>query len=177
MEKGSSSIAHGYIYMEGYAGNRVLSLCGSYARGIQRQANLRILHDRARQFQNTSFKGLFQFLRFLDQIRASSGDMDMAKTLGENDNVVRLMSIHKSKGLEFPIVIVAGLGRQFNLRDLTQPLLLHKELGLGPRFVDLELRATMDTLPRNIIKQKYAGKTCQRKCASCMWPAPVPRTS
>lgn len=127
---------------------------GAMPGGIQRQANLRILHDRARQFQNTSFKGLFQFLRFLDQIRASSGDMDMAKTLGENDNVVRLMSIHKSKGLEFPIVIVAGLGRQFNLRDLTQPLLLHKELGLGPRFVDLELRATMDTLPRNIIKQK-----------------------
>jgi len=127
---------------------------GAMPGGTQRQANLRILHDRARQFQNTSFKGLFQFLRFLDQVRASSGDMDMAKTLGENDNVVRLMSIHKSKGLEFPVVIVAGMGRQFNQRDLTQPLLLHKDLGLGPRFVDLELRATMDTLPRNIIQQK-----------------------
>ncbi|HQA07405.1 MAG TPA: helicase-exonuclease AddAB subunit AddA [Syntrophomonadaceae bacterium] len=127
---------------------------GAMPGGTQRQANLRILHDRARQFQNTSFKGLFQFLQFLDQVRASSGDMDMAKTLGENDNVVRLMSIHKSKGLEFPIVIVAGMGRQFNLRDLTHPLLMHKDLGLGPRFVNLELRATMDTLPRNIIQQK-----------------------
>ncbi len=127
---------------------------GAMPGGIQRQANLRILHDRARQFQNTSFKGLFQFLRYLDQVRASSGDMDMAKILSENDNVVRLMSIHKSKGLEFPIVIVAGMGRQFNLRDLTNPLLLHKELGLGPRFVNLDLRATMDTLSRLIIRQK-----------------------
>lgn len=126
--------------------------------GIQRQANLRILHDRARQFQNTSFKGLFQFLRFLDQVRASSGDMDMAKILGENDNVVRLMSIHKSKGLEFPIVIVAGMGRQFNLRDLANPLLLHKDLGLGPRFVNLELRASVDTLPRQIIRQKIRSE-------------------
>lgn len=127
---------------------------GAMPGGIQRQANLRILHDRARQFQNTSFKGLFQFLRFLDQIRASSGDMDMAKILGENDNVVRLMSIHKSKGLEFPVVIVAGMGRQFNLRDISKPLLLHKDLGLGPHFVNLDLRASMDTLPRLIIRQK-----------------------
>lgn len=131
---------------------------GAMPGGIQRQANLRVLHDRARQFQNTSFKGLFQFLRFLDQVRASSGDMDMAKILGENDNVVRLMSIHKSKGLEFPIVIVAGMGRQFNLRDLTKPLLLHKDLGLGPRFVNLELRASMDTLPRHIIRQKIRSE-------------------
>ena len=126
--------------------------------GIQRQANLRILHDRARQFQNTSFKGLFQFLRYIEQIQASSGDMDMAKILGENDNVVRLMSIHKSKGLEFPIVIVAGMGRQFNLRDLTNPLLLHKDLGLGPRFVNLQLRASMDTIARNVVKQRIRSE-------------------
>lgn len=125
---------------------------GAMPGGIQRQANLRILHDRARQFQNTSFKGLFQFLRFVDQVKASSGDMDMARTLGENDNVVRIMSIHKSKGLEFPIVIVAGLGRKFNIRDSSAQLLLHKDLGLGPRLVDLNLRASTDTLARNIIR-------------------------
>lgn len=131
---------------------------GAMPGGIQRQANLRILHDRARQFQNTSFKGLFQFLRYIEQIQASSGDMDMAKILGENDNVVRLMSIHKSKGLEFPIVIVAGMGRQFNLRDLTNPLLLHKDLGLGPRFVNLQLRASMDTIARNVVKQRIRSE-------------------
>ena len=131
---------------------------GAMPGGIQRQANLRILHDRARQFQNTSFKGLFQFLLYIEQIRASSGDMDMAKILGENDNVVRLMSIHKSKGLEFPIVIVAGMGRLFNLRDLSNPLLLHKDLGLGPRFVNLQLRASMDTIARSIVKQRIRSE-------------------
>ncbi len=131
---------------------------GAMPGGIQRQANLRILHDRARQFQKTSFKGLFQFLRYIEQIQASSGDMDMAKILGENDNLVRMMSIHKSKGLEFPIVIVAGMGRLFNLRDLDNPLLLHKDLGLGPRFVNLQLRASMDTIARNIVKQRIRSE-------------------
>lgn len=130
------------------------SYVGAMPGGVQRQANLRILHDRARQFQKTSFKGLFQFLRFMDQVRTSSGDMDMARVLGENDNVVRLMSIHKSKGLEFPVVIVAGIGRQFNVRDTSAPLLLHKELGLGPRYIDFELRASMETVARSVIRQR-----------------------
>lgn len=127
---------------------------GAMPGGIQRQANLRILHERARQFQNSSFKGLFQFLRFIDQIKASSGDMDIARVLGENDDVVRLMSIHKSKGLEFPIVIAAGLGRQFNIRDSNAALLLHKDLGLGPSYIDLQLRARMETLARKVIRQR-----------------------
>ena len=64
--------------------------------------------DRARQFQQTSMKGLFHFIKFVDQLKSSSGDMGAAKILGENDNVVRVMSIHKSKGLEFPIVILGA---------------------------------------------------------------------
>jgi ATP-dependent helicase/nuclease subunit A len=71
---------------------------GAMPGGFQRQANLRILLERARQFQQTSIKGLFQFIRFIDKLQSSSGDMGVAKTLGENENVVRIMSIHKSKG-------------------------------------------------------------------------------
>ena len=71
-------------------------------------------------------------------MQISKGDMGAAKIVGENENIVRIMSIHKSKGLEFPVVIVAGLGKQFNLLDLYNAILLHQDLGLGPDFVDYE---------------------------------------
>lgn len=124
---------------------------GALPGGEQRQGNLRLLIDRARQFQQTSFSGLFHFLAYLDQIEQGSGDLGVARVLSENENLVRIMSIHKSKGLEFPVVIIPGLGRQFNRQDSTAPLLLHRRLGLGPRFVDLEQRTYRDTLARQVI--------------------------
>lgn len=125
---------------------------GAMPGGVQRQANLRILYDRARQFQTTSIRGLFSFIRFIDKLRDSKGDMGSAMTIGERDNVVRIMSIHKSKGLEFPVVILAGMGKKFNLRDTTSPILLHRELGLGPRYTDHVLRTRQDTIARLVMK-------------------------
>lgn len=122
--------------------------------GLQRQANLRILLDRANQFENTSIKGLFNFIKFIEKLERSKGDMGAAKILGENDNVVRIMSIHKSKGLEFPVVITAGLGKKFNLRDVSDDVLLHKDLGLGPKFTDLDLRTNRDTIAKLAMKDK-----------------------
>jgi len=127
---------------------------GAMPGGLQRQANLRILLDRARQFQKTSMKGLFNFIRFIDKLQSSSGDMGTARTLGENDNVVRIMSIHKSKGLEFPVVIVAGLGKHFNLTDTNAQVLLHKDLGIGPRYVNPDTRQMGDTLPQMAMKER-----------------------
>ncbi|MEN6349457.1 MAG: 3'-5' exonuclease, partial [Syntrophomonas sp.] len=127
---------------------------GAMPGGEQRQANLRILIDRARQFQRTSIRGLFNFIKFVERIRSGSGDLGSARILGENDNVVRIMSIHKSKGLEFPVMIIAGLGKRFNNTDVTGPVLFHRELGLGPRYVDPVLRIRRDTLPRMIIKKR-----------------------
>jgi len=127
---------------------------GAMPGGEQRQANLRILVDRARQFQDTSMRGLYQFLRFIERLQTSSGDMGMAKILGENDNVVRIMSIHKSKGLEFPVVIVAGLGQQFNLGDSNDSMLFHRDLGLGPRYVNPETRTITDTIARAVLRRK-----------------------
>ncbi|CFW97376.1 DNA helicase subunit AddA [Syntrophomonas zehnderi OL-4] len=127
---------------------------GAMPGGLQRQANLRILFDRARQFQETSLKGLYNFIRFVDKLKSSSGDMDMARILGENDNVVRIMSIHKSKGLEFPIVILAGMGKQFNFSDTSAPVLFHKTLGIGPRYIDPTARISRDTLPRLAMKSR-----------------------
>jgi ATP-dependent helicase/nuclease subunit A len=125
---------------------------GAMPGGQQRQANLRILLERARQFQQTSVKGLFQFIRFIEKLQGGTGDMGVAKTLGENENVLRIMSIHKSKGLEFPVVILAGLGRRFNFSDTKAPVLFHKDLGLGPKYVNPDTRQTCQTLARTAMK-------------------------
>lgn len=122
--------------------------------GVQRQANLRILFQRAKQFEQTSYKGLFNFINFINKLKTSSGDMGSAKILGENDNVVRIMSIHKSKGLEFPVVILAGTGKKFNLMDMNRIILFHQELGLGPNYVDPIRRITYQTILKQAIKKK-----------------------
>lgn len=127
---------------------------GALPGGIQRQANLRILMERARQFENSSLKGLFNFIKYIERLIKSSGDMEMAKVLGENDNVVRIMSIHKSKGLEFPVVIMAGLGKRFNLSDSSARVLFHKDLGIGTRYVNVAKRRYADTIARIAMKNR-----------------------
>ncbi|RXZ77176.1 helicase-exonuclease AddAB subunit AddA [Paenibacillaceae bacterium] len=148
--QGSLSDLLWQIYREtGY-----FDLVGGLPGGVQRQANLRALHDRARQYEATSFRGLFRFLRFIDRMRENGGDLGTARALGEQENVVRIMSIHKSKGLEFPVVFVAGLGKMFNMQDLNSPFLMHKELGFGPRYVDSSLRVSYPTLPYLAIRRR-----------------------
>lgn len=127
---------------------------GGLPGGAQRQANLRALHDRARQYEATSFRGLFRFLRFIERMRDSGGDLGTAGALGEGEDVVRIMSIHKSKGLEFPVVFVAGLGKRFNEQDTRSAFLKHKALGFGPRHVDPEQRISYPTLPFLAIRRK-----------------------
>lgn len=127
---------------------------GALPGGIQRQANLRALHDRARQYEKTTYRGLFRFLRFIERLQDSGSDLGTARALGENEDVVRIMSIHKSKGLEFPVVFVAGLGKKFNFTDLNRELLLHKELGLGPNVVDPQSRLSYPSLPKLAISHR-----------------------
>ncbi|MCR2803188.1 helicase-exonuclease AddAB subunit AddA [Paenibacillus soyae] len=127
---------------------------GGLPGGAQRQANLRALHDRARQYEATSFRGLFRFLRFIERMRDSGGDLGTAGALGEGEDVVRIMSIHKSKGLEFPFVFVAGLGKRFNEQDTRSAFLKHKTLGFGPRRVDTEQRISYPSLPFLAIRRK-----------------------
>ena len=127
---------------------------GAMPSGEQRQANLRILVDRAAQFENSSINGLFNFIRFVDKLLKSSADMGSAKILGENENLVRIMSVHKSKGLEFPVVIIAGLGKRFNLRDSSSDVLLHKELGAVPKYVDYQKRIYKKTIAQTAVKKR-----------------------
>ena len=106
--------------------------------GNVRQANLKILFEKAREFENTNFSGLFNFINFIDRLKSSGGDLSSAKLIGENEDVIRIMSIHKSKGLEFPIVFLCNTGKEFNMKDLNENIILHQELGIGPKFIDTE---------------------------------------
>ncbi|WP_461205952.1 helicase-exonuclease AddAB subunit AddA [Clostridium sp. DL1XJH146] len=144
-----------YLYKQtGYYG-----YVGSMAGGNQRQANLKILFQRASQYEKTSYKGLFNFISFINKLIDNKGDMGKAKVLGENDNVVRIMTIHKSKGLEFPIVILSSLGKQFNLMDLNKKILFHNEYGYGPEFVDIERRLSYSTIIKDAVKKKIKIET------------------
>lgn len=120
--------------------------------GALRQANLKMLFERAKQYETASFKGLFNFINFIDKLHTSSGDLSSAKLIGENENVIRIMSIHKSKGLEFPIVYLCGTGKQFNMQDLNRSILLHQELGIGPKYINKERFIEYDTLAKEAIK-------------------------
>ena len=127
--------------------------------GNLRQANLKMLFERAKKYETASFKGLYNFINYIEKIKTSSKDMDSAKIIGENDDVVRIMSIHKSKGLEFPIVILANSGKQFNLQDLNSKILLHPELGIGVKYIDYDMQITYDTLSKRAIKNKMKIET------------------
>lgn len=104
---------------------------GTKIDGRVAQANLRMLIDRAAEFESTSFRGLSRFIQFIKKIRELENDLAAARTLGENENVVRVMTIHKSKGLEFPVVFVAQLGKKFNFQDTRETVLTHRDLGVG----------------------------------------------
>ncbi|WP_263628189.1 helicase-exonuclease AddAB subunit AddA [Clostridium bowmanii] len=139
-----------YLYTDtGYYG-----YVGAMPGGMQRQANLRVLFQRAKQYEETSYKGLFNFINFINKLKVSSGDMGSAKTLGENENVVRIMSIHKSKGLEFPVVFLSGTGKNFNLMDINKSILFHHELGYGPDYVDPIRRISYPTVLKQALRKK-----------------------
>lgn len=144
-----------YLYMD----TAFYGYVGAMPNGKLRQANLKILFQRAKQYESTSFKGLFNFINFINKLRKSSGDMGSAKVLGENEDVVRIMSIHKSKGLEFPVVFTSGMGKQFNLIDLSNSVLYHEELGFGPSYVNLETRNSYSTLAKEAIKKRIRLET------------------
>lgn len=127
--------------------------------GITRQANLKLLVDRASAMKASKIISLNDFIEFIENMTLSSGDFGVASVLGEEDDVVRLMSIHKSKGLEFPVVILCGLGRKFNFMDAQGDLLMHKKLGLGLSHVDLTLRAKSKTLPQFAIRYQIKRET------------------
>ncbi|MFZ3130404.1 MAG: UvrD-helicase domain-containing protein [Desulfosporosinus sp.] len=136
-----------------------LSYVGTLPAGAQRQANLRVLYDRASRFEATRCRGLFRFLRFLDRFQGQGKDLGNARALGETEDVVRLMTVHASKGLEFPVVFVVGLGRTFNTRNLKGKMLLHSQLGIGMPIIDLENNVRYPSLIQYAVKQRLAQES------------------
>ena len=132
---------------------------GLMTNGELRQANLKMLFERAKQCERISFKGLFNFINYIEKIKTSSKDMDSAKVIGENDDVIRIMSIHKSKGLEFPVVFLSGTGKQFNMQDLNNKILLHPEIGIGVKYIDYDRQIEYDTLSKQAMKNQIKIET------------------
>ena len=132
---------------------------GLMPNGGLRQANLKMLFQRAKQYESSNFKGLYNFINFIEKLRLSSGDLGAAKLIGENDDVIRIMSIHKSKGLEFPVVFLSSTGKQFNLMDLNQNILLHQEMGIGVKYINYERQVQYDTLTKTAMRNKILVET------------------
>lgn len=122
--------------------------------GDRRKANIDMLIERAVQYEATSYHGLFQFVRYIEKLHKYDIDFGEAVTVGEGENTVRIMSIHKSKGLEFPIVFVAGMSKVFNNQDARSKLVIHPDLGIGPDYVDPELRIKSPTLLKKFIQKR-----------------------
>lgn len=132
---------------------------GTMPAGTQRQANLDMLYTKAAAFEKTSYSGLFQFLRYIERLKKYEVDFAEASVLGENENLVRVMSIHKSKGLEFPVVILAGMGKSINQMDSRGEVVLDTDFGVGTNVVHLDKRIKNPTLLKSAVSQKLIQET------------------
>ena len=121
--------------------------------GSLRQANLRLLLEKAETYENNSGKGLFHFIRFVEDMKTAETESSAAKLQSEADDLVRVMTIHKSKGLEFPVVFVADLGKQFNEADTRAAVITHQEWGYGMDYMDLDHRASYRTLSKTALAE------------------------
>lgn len=122
--------------------------------GAQRLANVEMLVEKAAAFEETSYKGLFHFVRYIEHLKKYDVDYGEANIADEQSDTVRIMTIHKSKGLEFPIVFVCGLGKQFNMQDVKSRMVIHPEWGVGLDNIDLNQRTKVPTLLKKLIQRE-----------------------
>ena len=126
----------------------------AFVSGEQRKANLLMLLEKARDYESTSYRGLFNFVRYIENLKKYQVDFGEANILSEKEDTVKIMSIHGSKGLEFPVVFVAGLGKQMNMQDARESIVLHPDLGIGAPCVDEKLRIRTRTILQRAIQQE-----------------------
>ncbi len=122
--------------------------------GEVRKANLDMLIEKASAYEKTSYKGLFHFIRYIERLKKYDTDFGEATAAGKSQDMVRVMSIHKSKGLEFPIVFLAGMGKTFNKQDIRGKLLIDADLGIGADHLNVDTRVKACTLKKNVLKRK-----------------------
>ena len=126
----------------------------AFVSGEQKKANLLMLVEKARAYESTSYRGLFNFIRYIENLKKYQVDFGEANILSEKEDTVRIMSIHGSKGLEFPVVFVAGLGKQMNLQDARESIVLHPDLGIGAPCVDEKFRIRTRTILQKAVQQE-----------------------
>lgn len=131
---------------------------GMLPAGAKKKANLKLLKKYAEDFENNGGVGLFAFLQYIEKLQASGAKVGEAKLVGGSENLVSIMTIHKSKGLEFPIVFVCNANKQFNNQDLMKNVLMHHDLGLGPKYTDLDTNILYETLPFEAIKRRITSE-------------------
>lgn len=119
--------------------------------GEKRRANLDILLQQSIEFAQNGHHGIYGFTRYIENLQKSNVDFGEASIANENTNAVRIMTIHKSKGLEFPVVFAAGMGKQFNLMDARKSTIISGDYGVGCDFIDLELRVKQPTLIKRFV--------------------------
>lgn len=129
-------------------------------RGESRRANLEKLIDQAVMYENTSYKGLFQFINYIGQLQKYEVNEGEAQLISDHDDAVAIMSIHKSKGLEFPIVFVSGMGKQFNTQDQKGQMLLHKDMGVGLDLVDYDAQTKTVPLYKQVVARALHSDAC-----------------
>lgn len=138
------------IYQDTY----LLEQVSSMPAGQQRQSNLRMFLEQAEQFEKSSFRGVFRFLRFIERIRSRGDDLGEAKAISDRENVVRIMTIHASKGLEFPFVFLPGMARSFNMMDFKENYLFDQQFGIAVKAIDPDLRIAYQSLPFIALKER-----------------------
>ena len=150
------------LLIELYEASGYLEQVSAMPAGSQRRANLLMLVEKAGEYEKSSYSGLFHFLRYIDSLQKYQVDFGEAGVAERETDMVRIMSIHNSKGLEFPVVLVAGLGKSFNMTDTRQMVTLHPELGIGMPCVHTALRTKEETLYhkvlQNILREETLGE-------------------
>lgn len=146
------------LIQEIYRKTGLYNIMAALPAGEQRVANLEYLLRHAQTYETTSYHGLFQFVRYVEKLKDNEVDFGEASTV-DAGNAVKIMTIHKSKGLEFPIVLLPGCGKAFNQMDANTRVVLHSDYGLGPECIDSEKRTRVTTLKKQYIRQMLRQET------------------
>ena len=141
-----------------YGETRYYRYVGMLPMGAKKKANLKMLKKYAETFEASIGIGVFQFLQYMEKLERTGAKVAEAKLVGEQENLVRIMTIHKSKGLEFPIVFVSNANKKFNNKDTMRTVLLHNELGFGPKYTDQETSVLYETVPFLAIKERIESE-------------------
>lgn len=141
-----------------YEDTGFLHYVGGMSSGRQRKANLHALYERAASYEKTSFKGLFQFIRFIEKMQKKDKDLAEPAAVSEGENAVRVMTIHASKGLEFPVVFVMDMSKRFNLNDIKGSTVLDETYGVGSELIDVVDRIKTPTLPETVLKMQKKNR-------------------